>query len=276
MKWMRKFRSLIITGVILFLIFATALVLKNIFLQQVKKQIQSSFGYSELYLNSFPPRLIIENARSTSASPFFSAKKISVRMSLRALLSKEKPVSIFIENPIFRFYASTGESEIQDKQPFQFDLPFALEVGWIKDGELYYWGKEDRLQAKKINAMLSQRRDLYSLLVESSEAVYYSSLNLNPIEGTLSLALEGQGENVDIKKLRINSPALIFRAQGSLTNPLDPEFNISSSFNIKSDLIALLLKLLLNGRELQTEKGILSEKMGTFNLMPIFPVEHCI
>ncbi len=242
-KRKRKFKSLIILGVILLILIGASLVVKNIFLRQVKKQIQASFGYTGLHLNIFPPTLIIEDARSTSSSPFFSASKISIRISFQALLSREKPFRVFIENPIFRFYELSITRESQEQLPSQFSLPFALEIGWIKNGELYYWGKEDRLQAKKINAMLSQRRDLYSLLVESSEAVYYSNLNQTPIQGTLSLSLEGQGENVNIKKLRINSPSIIFRAQGSLTNPLNPEFNLTSSFHVKSKLIARLLKL---------------------------------
>ena len=262
MKRKRKFRSLIITGIIFLVIFGAGLVLKNIFLQQIKKQIQSSFGYSQLHLNIFPPKLIIEDARSTSSSPFISAEKISVSMSFRALFSREKPFQVLIEKPIFRFYESSETRESQKQLPFQISLPFALEMGWIKEGELYYWGKEDRLQAKKINAMLSQRRDLYSLLVESSEAVYYSSLNPNPIEGTLSLSLEGRGEDVNIKKLRINSPSIIFRAQGSMTNPLNPEFDLTSSFNIKSDLIARLLKLPFEWEGEADGKGNIVRKDG--------------
>jgi len=242
-KRKRTFKSLIILGVILFILIGAGLVVKSIFLRQVKKQIQASFDYAHLHLNIFPPTLIIDDARSTSSSPFFSASKISVRISFQALLSREKPFQVFIENPTFRFYESSIERESQEQLPFQFNLPFALEKGWIRNGELYYWGKKERLQAKKINAKLSQKRDLYSLLVESSEAVYYSNVNQNPIEGTLSLSLEGQGENVNIKKLRINGPSVIFRAQGRLTNPLNPEFNLTSSFNVKSDLIARSLNL---------------------------------
>jgi len=262
MKRKKKFKSLIISGVIFLIIFGAGFVLKNIFLQQIKKQIQSSFGYSQLYLKVFPPELVIEDARSTTTSPFFSANKISVRMSFKALLSREKPFQALIENPIFRFYESSETRENQKQLPFQISLPFVLELGWIKEGELYYWGKEDRLQAKKINAMLSQKRDLYSLLVESSEVVYYSSLNPNPIEGTMSLSLEGQGEDVNIKKLRINSPSVIFRAHGSLTNPLNPEFNLTSSFNIKSDLIARLLKLPFEWEGEADGKGNIVRKDG--------------
>jgi len=263
MKRKRKFKSLIIIGIIFLIIFGAGLVLKNILLRQIKKQIQSSFGYSQLHLNIFPPKLIIEDARSTTSSPFFSAEKISVSMSFQALFSREKPFQVLIEKPIFRFYESSETRESQKQLPFQISLPFTLEMGWIKEGELYYWGKEDRLQAKKINARLSQRRDLYSLLVESSEAVYYSSLNPNPIEGTLSLFLEGRGEDVNIKKLRINSPSVIFRAHGSLTNPLNPEFNLTSSFNIKSDLIARLLKLPFEWEGEADGKGNIVRKDGT-------------
>jgi hypothetical protein len=263
MKRKRKLKSLIIFGVIFLIIFGAGIVLKNIFLQQIKKQIQSNFGYSQLRLKVFPPELVIEDARSTTSSPFFSANKISVRMSFQALLSREKPFQALIENPIFRFYESSETREDQKQLPFQISLPFVLEMGWIKEGELYYWGKEDRLQAKKINARLSQKRDLYSLLVESSEVVYYSSLNPNPIEGTLSLSLEGRGEDVNIKKLRINSSSVIFRAHGSLTNPLNPEFNLTSSFNIKSELIARLLKLPFIWEGEAAGKGNFVRKDGT-------------
>lgn len=263
MKRKRKFKSLIITGVIFLIIFGAGLVLKNIFLQQVKKQIQSGFGFSQIHLNIFPPKLIIEDARSTTSSPLFSAERISVSMSFQALFSREKPFQVLIEKPIFRFYESSETRESQKQLPFQISLPFSLEMGWIKEGELYYWGKEDRLQAKKINARLSQRRDLYSLLVESSEVVYDSSLNPNPIEGTLSLFLEGRGEDVIIKKLRINSPSVIFRAHGSLTNPMNPEFNLTSSFNIKSDLIASLLKLPFDWEGEVDGKGNIVRKDGS-------------
>lgn len=265
MRRKRKLKSLVITGVIVLVIFGTGFVLKNIFLQQVKKQFQSSFGYTRLHLNIFPPSLIIIDARSTSSSPFFSARKISVRMSFRALLSREKPFNVFIENPIFRFYELSGDRENPEQRPFEFSLPFTLERGWIKDGELYYWGKEDRIQAIKINAMLNQRRDLYSLLLESNDAVYYSSLNQNQIRGTLSLSLEGQGENINIKKLRINSPSVVFRASGSLTNPMNPEFNLASSFNVKSRLIARLLKLPFEWDGEANGKGTIVRKDGDLN-----------
>ena len=143
MKLNRSLKSLIIVSVIFLLILGAVSVLKNIFLQQIKKQIQPNFNYTQIHMKIFPPSLVIEDVRSVSTSPFFSAARISVFISFRSLFSREKPFHVIVERPVMRIYSALSDQEAQESTAFQFRLPFSIEGGWIREGELYYWGGGD-------------------------------------------------------------------------------------------------------------------------------------
>jgi hypothetical protein len=259
MKVSRKFKSLFLAGLIFLLFLGGSVVIRNIIFQQVKKTIQSSLGYSGIHLKIFPPSLIIDGARSTSSSPFFSARKVSVQLPFRYLLSKEKPLLVVIESPVLRIYGPADDQPESVQSSFQIGLPFTLDSAWIRDGEIYYWGKEARIQMKSVNAAYHQRRDQYSLLAESGESIYYATTNQTPLEiNRASLVLEGRGEEIEVKKLKVNGPGGIFRAQGQLANLKEPSFNLETSFNIKAYLVARLLKLPFDWEGQADGKGILS------------------
>ena len=171
MRIIKKLKSLIAISVVVLLLTAAGVVLKNIFLNQIKGKIQTSFDYTELRFSLFPPSLILEDARSISISPFFSAKRISFKISYKSLLSKDKPINVLVESPILRIYSSSKKSETEDKAKFSLTLPFVIEKGLIKGGELYYWGKETRVQSKGINALFTQKKDKFVLKAEAEENV---------------------------------------------------------------------------------------------------------
>lgn len=243
MRIIKKFKSLIAISVVVIFLMAAGVVLKNIFLNQIKGKIQTSFDYTELRFSLFPPSLILEDARSISISPFFSAKRVSFKISYKSLLSKDKPINVLIESPILRIYSSSKKSETEDKAKFSLTLPFIIEKGLIKGGELYYWGKETRVQSKGINALFTQKKDRFVLQAEAEENVISLGSTRNKIEGRVSLLIEGQGKEIDIKSIRFSGPEGILKAEGSLIDPFDPELQLDSSFNIQTDLIIDLLNL---------------------------------
>ena len=222
MKINKKLKSLISFCVIILLLLGAGLVLKNVLLNQIKKKIQSNFAYDRLYLSFLPPALVLEEARTRSLSPFFSARKIVVKISYKSLLSKEKPFDVFIEHPILRIYSPSAKKNEKEKRKFEFSLPFAINRGLIKEGQLYFWGKEDRLQTKGLNALFVRKKDQFSIKAEAAENLLYLALVGEPIEGKMNLSLEGQGEEIEIKKIIIVGQTGVFKAEGSLVDPFDP------------------------------------------------------
>lgn len=267
MKVNRKIKALFVACLIILLFLAGGVVVRNIILRQVKNKIESSLGYSNIHLKIFPPTLVIDDARTTSSSPFFSAGRISIQLAFRYLLSKEKPLLVLIESPILRFYSPAGEKADTDKSPFQIGLPFTLDRAWVRNGELFYWGEEARIQMRGINAVLQQKRDQFSFLAEAGESVYYSTSHQTPLEiNRVNLALEGRGEEIQVKKLKVHGPAGVIRAQGQLIDLQDPAFNLNTSFNIKSYLIARLLKLPFDWEGQADGKGVFSREKGQIGL----------
>ena len=262
MRIIKKFKSLIAISVVVLLLTAAGVVLKNIFLNQIKGKIQTSFDYTELRFSLFPPSLILEDARSISISPFFSAKRISFKISYKSLLSKDKPINVLIESPILRIYSSSKKNETEDKAKFSLTLPFIIEKGLIKGGELYYWGKETRVQSKGINALFTQKKDKFVLQAEAEENVISLGSTRNKIEGRVSLLIEGQGKEIDIKSIRFSGPEGILKAEGSLIDPFDPELQLDSSFNIQTDLIIDLLNLPFEWEGKTEGKATLTRKNG--------------
>ena len=244
------------------LVFATAGNLaKNIFLNQVKKKIQQNFGYTRLYLSLFPPALIIEDARSISPSPFFLAKKVSVKISTRSLLSRDKPFTVFIEDPVLRVYETSFQSgDAQEKLNLNF--PFVIEKVLIRGGEFYYWGKDTRIQSQGIYALLTQDKDNYFLQtkIESNDLVLGPAFPR--VTGEMSLSLEGQGNEVQIKNFRFAGVDGIVKAKGQLLDPADPEIRLETSYNIPSPLIAQLLELPFGWEGKVEGKGIFTRQQG--------------
>jgi hypothetical protein len=130
-KMKKRFKKLVILFIVLFLIFVSGVVLRNIALGQIKGKIQDNVGYSELHLSVFPPALVLEDVRSKSISPFFSARKVAVRISFKSLLSKERPLNILMENPILRIYGTPGREERNEGRKFSLVLPFTIDKGYM-------------------------------------------------------------------------------------------------------------------------------------------------
>lgn len=240
MKINKKLKSLISVLAIFVLLTGAGLILKNILLHQIEKKIKSSFGYSRLHLSFFPPSLILEEARNLSLSPFFSAKKIDIRISLKSLLRKNRPLRVVIDQPILRIYSLPSKI---GKKKFAFSFPFAIEKGLIKNGEFYFWGKKDRFHARGINALFSQKKAQFLLKAEAEENLFYLASAEEYIEGRVSVWLEGRGEEIDIKRIIVAGQDGILKAEGRLIDPFHPKLRLKTFLRAPMPLIAKFLSL---------------------------------
>jgi hypothetical protein len=256
----RRVKKLFIFTVVLLVLAGAGTVAKNVILNQLKREIQKNFGYTRLFLNLVPPSIVLEDARSVSLSPFFSAKKVAVSISYRSLLSREKPLIVLIESPVLRVYPSGEEAE--EPSDIQLIFPFEIDRAIIRNGELYYWGREARIQSKGIHASLTQNRDRFTLNAEIEQNDFLLGSAQQRIGGKISLSLEGQGESFQIKKAKISSPKGIFKASGQVSNLANPVLELNTSFNIPIDVILQYVDLPFEWDGKVLGEGLLSRRDG--------------
>jgi len=269
MKIWKKFKALIITALILLILLISGFILKNIFLKRIEDRIQSAFNYSEMKLTLFPPSLVMEDARSLSASPFFSAKRIIIKISYRSLLSRSKPFNVTIEEPTVRIYESITLGNVTSPESSGI-FPFSVERGLIKGGEIYYWGDNFGFQTKNINALFVLRNNFYALQAESQENMF-SSGNLHQQNmGSIQLLMEGTDQEIILQRIRINGPDVFFRAEGNFKNLKDPEFRLDSTFTINTDLIAKFLNLPFDWEGRTSGEGVLRRQDGSLGITADF------
>ncbi len=240
MRINRKTKLLISLALVFILLAVASVILKNIVLRQIEKKISSSFGYAQFHFSFLPPSIILEEARSRSLNPFFSAKKIAISISFRSLLKKERPLKVIIEHPVFRIYSSS--SQRTKKKPV-LSLPFVIERGVIREGEIYYWARRDSFQAKGINASFSQKRDQFWLKTEAQESIFYLASAQEYVTGRLKAWLEGQEKQIIVKRLEVIGRDGILKMEGNLSDSLDPQFRFKTYLQTEMGLAAKFLGL---------------------------------
>ncbi|UCE40309.1 MAG: translocation/assembly module TamB domain-containing protein [Candidatus Aminicenantes bacterium] len=242
-KLKKKFKRLVILSTIFLVLFGVGVVLKNIFLRQIQGMIQENFGYSEFRLSFFPPALILQDARSKSVSPFFSASKIVVGISSRSLLSKDRPLTVLIEDPVLRVYSTQDAKQEDTRKRISFALPFAIDRGVIRNGTLYYWGSETRIQVSGMSAIFTQNGDEFSIKGEAKQNIITLSPDKNPLEGKVSFLLNGRGREIAIQRLKFSGPRGVINAVGSLIDPFDPEIQLQANYVLRVDMIPDILNI---------------------------------
>jgi len=260
-KLKRKFKRLVYLSALFLVLFGAGVVLKSIFLRQVQAKIQENFGYSEFSFSFFPPSLILKDARSKSVSPFFSASKIAVGISFRSVLSKDRPLTILIEDPVMRIY-STPERKERESRRTGLVFPFMIERGVIRNGSLYYWGSKTRIQSNGISAVFTQAGDVFSIKGEIQENVIMQSPDKNPIEGKASFLINGRGEEISIQRLRFSGPRGVLDAVGTLVDPFDPEIQLHADFTLRVDMVPDVLNIPFDYQGWAEGKGRIERKDG--------------
>jgi hypothetical protein len=248
----------------------TGAVLKNIFLYRIKKKIQANFDYTHLHLSLFPPVLVLEDASSRSQSPFFSAKKIAVKISYKSLFKKEKPFTVIIERPILKLYENSGKKQKEEKRKFSFSFPFPVEDGSIKDGEFSFSGKKISFQSKGINAIFVQRKERLSIRASAKENIFSLGPARQKLEGKIILFVERRGDEVALEKIEFNGSDFSLNVQGSLLNLLNPEVRLKSSFKAKAPLVVDFFKIPFEWEGEVEGRGTLTRSKGKMALSADF------
>ena len=261
MKLKKRLRTLIILAAITLVLGSAGLVVRNIFLNQLKGQIQNLVGFRELRLSVFPPSLVITDVRSISTSPFFSAKKVTVTISLKSLLTKNRPISTVIEDPVLYIYAYSSDKKA-DSGGIAAALPFAVDQAWIKNGELFVWGNDYRIHSEKVNALFRRRQNhFYIRAVGDDNRVEMDSFP-EPLTGQVNLTCTVKDKQVDIKKLRISGSGNYINASGTVMDLFHPEIRLQTSFRMRTDLLAALFDIPFSWEGKMEGKGLATREDG--------------
>jgi len=226
----------ILAGLIL-LPLAAGVVVRNIILRQVQGQVEAHFEYSRIKLSVFPPLLVIENIRSKPGAPNFSAHSVSLSVPLRSLLSSDRRVSLAVERPVFRL----SETAAPAGEPFEVEIPFAVERGVIHEGEFHYRGRV-RVRARGVNAYFNWRKDRYAVQARIRESVIFLPGVEEPLTGFVRLSLEGGQGAARIRRLTASGPSLYLRIAGDI-GANKPFVSFAGDFNLKSGWLADYLDL---------------------------------
>jgi hypothetical protein len=239
----KRLGSLIAFAVLVSVLLGGGIYLRNFIRGQVRKKIQASFAYSRIHLHLFPPSVLLEDIRTVSQSPSFSAKSVSVVLPFSSLFKNEKPLTVFIDRPVIRISAPPEGQAAGAKSKVSLVLPFAIEKGLVRGGEFYYLGRKESIEVKDFKASLSLKDDSLSLRVEAAE----SSLRLEPerksLEGEMALVLESRGARWRVNKFVLAGRDTWIKARGSLFGQLDPQGTLRVSFKADLDSVAKVLGL---------------------------------
>ncbi len=239
----KRLRALVAFIVLAVILLSGGIYLRNFFLSQARKRIQSVVNYEQAHLRFFPLSVVLDNVQTVSPSPFFSAKRIVVELPFASLFKSEKPLTISIDQPVVRVMAGATEPGHGRTAGISLSLPFALERALLRGGEFYYGGANVQFQAGGIQALLQRKGEGFSLRME----IDHSSLLLNPdrmpLRGKMKLNLENRGNRLLVNRFVLDGPEVIIKAKGTLTNPRNPEGTLQVSFKTGMDALSGILKI---------------------------------
>jgi hypothetical protein len=241
MKILKRIKGLIIFALVMGFLFGALVVGKNVFVRQARAKIDSGFTYARFRLSVFPPTLILEDVRNRAETPFFSARSVTVGISYMSLLRKEKPLTVFIDHPILRIPEGrrTGKGKSGPIQP----LPFIIEKGLVRDGEIELRSKTGVLVARNIKALFAQEGDEFTFQAESGEALFTPLSSVHPFGGAVSLSVSGKRRDVTIRRAVVEGPGFVVKAEGTLRNSDPMVLLLRTRFNIDTSYMADFLKL---------------------------------
>jgi hypothetical protein len=237
----KRLGSLIAFTVLVAVLLGGGIYFRNFLRTQVRKRIQSAVSYSRIHLHAFPPSLILEDVRTVSPSPFFSARRVTVVLPFRSLFKNEKPLAVFIDQPVIRITAAPEGVEKKEGPGLSLALPFAIERALIRDGEFTFASDKESFQMKGLKASLAIKDNSYMIRAEAAESSLLLQPDRKPLEGKLEIWLESRGSRLRLNKFVLSGRDAWIKAKGSLIGRLDPQGTLQVSFRADMDSIAKTL-----------------------------------
>ncbi len=240
---MRKFRRLrrfIVSLTVLTVLVGAGIIVKNIVLRQIRIRIESTLHYTRLRLTVIPPAIVLEDVRSATASPFFSAQKVVLRFSYLTLVKRDRPLTVIIDQPILRLY-ETDPSRPPGKLDLR--LPFSIQKGFIRKGDVSVWSRGVSARAKGIDAAFRLVKDSFTLQVLSSEASFLAEAMDHPITGRVRALVEGRGDRLSLDRLTFEGPDVLLKVKGQFSNTTRLAYDLQASLRAPAALLADFLDL---------------------------------
>ncbi|MCX6562900.1 MAG: translocation/assembly module TamB domain-containing protein [Candidatus Aminicenantes bacterium] len=242
MKKTRRLRSLLVFLTAAVILIGLGFGLRLLILRQIRASLGPSLNYARIRLTVIPPSVVIEDVRSVTSSPFFTADRITVRFSYGTLLRRDKSLRVLIEQPVLRVYESSPAGA-KGTLKQNISLPFTIENGIVRGAEIHYYGQGASLSARNVRAVFRGKKDAFVLRVESPENTVMLDVLRSPLEGKVTAWLEGKGPNLTFRKLNAEGSGFFIKARGVLSDLDDPQYEFQAGLAAPADLIAALFKL---------------------------------
>ncbi len=239
----KRLRSLIAFGILVVVLLGGGIYLRNFFLAQVTKRIQSIVSYERFHISLFPPSLVLEDVQTVSQSPYFSARRIILKLPFASLFRSEKPLTIFIDQPVIRVAAQAGEPGGGRSAGMSLSLPFALDKALLRDGEFYYQGQKVNFQAGGVQALLERKGEGLYLRTEIDRSILLLEPGRLPLRGKLRLSLENKGNRLVVNRFVLDGSDIIIKAKGVLTNLRNPQGTLRISYRAGMEALAGILNI---------------------------------
>ncbi len=239
----KRIISLVAFIVLIGVLLGGGIYVRNVILRQVSKRIQSYVNYSALHLRAFPPAIVLDDIRTVSPSPFLSAKRLAVELPFDSLFKSDRPLVVFIDQPVVKVSAGREEDKGKTKSKGFFSFPFALAKVKVRDGEFYYQGIETSYQAIGIRAIFEHRGDTHSLRADVEKSSLLLEPGRKPFEGKISFFAESIKDLLQVKKFNISGPEIIVKAKGNMTNLSNPEGTLRVFWRAEMDALAGILRI---------------------------------
>jgi len=238
----RRLRSLLAFLAAAAVIAAVLFGLRALVLRQVRAGLGSSVNYARIRLTALPPSIVIEDVRSVTSSPFFSAERVTLRFAYGTLLRRDKSFRVLIERPVLRLYAPSPSGG-RGPARRSVSLPFAIENGVIRGAEFHYYGPGVSLSARGVRAVFRGKGDEFVLRLESPENTVMAAELSAPQEGRVTAWVEGKGDKLTFRKLLVEGTNIYIKARGILADLGNPQYEFQAGLAAPAELVARLLKL---------------------------------
>jgi hypothetical protein len=239
----KRLGSLIAFALLASVLLGGGIYLRNFIRGQIRKRIQGVVSFSRSRVSLFPPSIFLEDVRTVSQTPSFSAKSVAIVLPFRSVLKAEKPLTVFIDQPVIKITAAHQPQEAKGKSGFSFPLPFAIEKGIVRGGEFSYLGIKESFEAKNIQASLKLKDQAFSLRLEAGESSLRLKPEREPLQGRFALLLEARGSSWSIDRFVLDGRDIWVKAHGTLAAEPDPRGTLRVSFKADMDSVAGILGL---------------------------------
>lgn len=240
MKKLRRLRRFAVSLLVLAVLAGAGIAVKNIVLRQIRVRIESTFHYTKLRFRVIPPAVILEDVRSATVSPFFTAKSVVLNIPALALFQRDRPLTVFIDQPVLRLYQSDPD---QPPARLGLRLPFSIQAGYIRNGEFAFWSRGVSGRATGFKAAFRQTRDTFFLQAESPEAVIMADNMDRPVSGRVRGLVEGRGNRLTLHRLIFDGPDAVLKLKGILFNETRVTYDLQASLRAPMARVADFLNL---------------------------------